>query len=337
MAYTSYFRENMPYAYSFSSNSPNDKMRTKNVLLVMLIIGLTSYLKKEKETTIHGQLVGLSDPESIEYTVPINGKWFYGNKQSMTLDSTGQFQIEMEIDQPSFTTLYIPRKAGGVLLIEPGKTYDVTIDVETDHEKFLVTSQDSIGQHYYNSLPLPDFHISMLNEFQNDSIPSAISSKIKALKEKELSRLNELVEQGEISPGFYALATLDRECYYLALEANVACMLLYRHVAQKDLDDKNKAKNYWSKKLDIVKLTESDYTRSPWHYALATNLIRFSQYSSENFNPEALRKIYESGHIYQYNIDQAKKYLSGEELEYYLASYIFFEELASKGQIERNH
>ncbi|MEM6841055.1 MAG: redoxin family protein [Bacteroidota bacterium] len=304
----------------------DDKMKTKNLILAILIFGLISCAKEpEQGIIINGLIIGLDNPKSVEYTVPIDEKWFYGDKQTMTVDSTGRFQIKIEVDKPSFTSIYVPGKpsSSGVILVEPGKTYDVEVNVNASRQNFLINSADSAGQNFYNSLPLPDFFMLALNEFVNDSIPSAISSKLSELKEREISRLDELLENREISQGFHELAVLDRKCYYLGLEASIASFLLSKSIAQKDFDDKNKAKNYWSKKLEVSRLNESDYTRSPWHYALANSLIKFTQYSAESFDLEGLRKNYESGYIYQYDINEAKKYLSGEELEYYLASYIY--------------
>ncbi|WP_227020905.1 TlpA family protein disulfide reductase [Arenibacter algicola] len=52
--------------------------------------------------------------------------------------------------------------------------------------------------------------------------------------------------------------------------------------------------------------------------------------SAEKFNFENLNQSFQTIDNYENNIKQAKTYLSGEKLEYYLASYIFFQSWASK-------
>ncbi len=298
-------------------------MKILTITLVLLTIGFFGCSKKEKGIIINGK-TNLMHSVKVEYTIPIDGKWFYGDKRSITTDSVGTFQIKMNIEKPSFVTIYISGKAG-VLLVEPSKNYDVNFEFNTNQKKFGVTSKDSIGQNFYNTFSAPDFNIWSVNTFLKASIPSEISSKINNLKEKEISKFNELFKKGEISGGFLELAILDRKSYYLALEVKIATMLFKRYLYEKNMVGINEVKDFWGKKMKILKLNESEYIRSPWFYALANSYINFNQYSSNSLDHQQLRNKYESGDIYKYNIVEAEKYLKGEELEYYLSSYIFYE------------
>ncbi len=301
-------------------------MRARNIIPIILILGFISCSKKvEKEITINGQIVDLASPEKIEYTVPIDGKWFYGDKKSTITDSIGKFQIKIDTDKPSFTTLYVPGKIGGILLTEPGQTYGIDIELDKGQKSFYIDSPNGNGQNFYNTLPAPEFFMIGLNEFHNDSIPEEISSKINSLREIEISKFDELLKKKEISKDFHELAVLDRKVYYSALEAGVASMLLQKYLNEKESLKIDSLKKFWNKKLKVSNIIGNDNDRSPWFYALVSNFIRFAQLSSEGFDAEALKKKYETGDIYQYNIDEAKKYLAGEELEYYLASYIYYE------------
>lgn len=304
-------------------------MRLQKIMLVILVIVLFGCSKENKEITIKGRINGFNN-EKVEYTTPIDGKWFYGNKKSIAPDSLGGFQIKMNIDEPSFVTIYVLGKSGGVLVVEPGKTYDVDFNIgeNKNKNKFIVNSENSLAQNLYNSYPTPEFYISAVQYFLTDSIPSEISKKINNQQENTLSKFDELLEKGKISKGFHELALSDRKSYYLAMEATVAKMLLYKY-------ENNKLKltaatNFWSQKLDPSLVNESTYIRSPWFYALVENLIRFRQMSIENFDPKQLKALYENGNIYQYNIDEAKTVLSGKELEYYLATYIYYESWQTK-------
>lgn len=284
----------------------------------------------EKEIIINGQILGIDIPEIIEYTVPISGKWFYGDKKSISTDSTGKFQIKMFIDKPSFTTIYVPGKISGILLVEPEKTYDIGIVLNNGQKTFDIAFPDSIGQNFYNTLPAPEFYMIGLSEFYNDSIPEEIYSKIYSFKEREVFKFDELLKKNEISNDFHELAILDREVYYSALELGAANILLQKYLNENEGWKIEGLKNFWNEKLKVSNIIGVDYDRSPWFYTLVNNRIRFTQLSSKDFNPKTLIKNYESGNIYQYNIDEAKKYLEGKELEYYLATYIFYESWQTK-------
>jgi thiol-disulfide isomerase/thioredoxin len=303
-------------------------MKLQKIILLFLTIALLGCTKENGEITINGKINGLI-PEKVEYTTPINGKWFYGDKKSITTDSIGAFQIKMDIKKPSFVTIYVSGKSG-ILLVEPNKTYDVKFEFKANQKKIRIVSKDSIGQNYYNTFPPPDLDILGINTFLKDSIPLEISSKINNLKEKEVSKFDKLLEDGEISSGFYELAVLDRKSYYLALEANVANIMLFQNYNNKNRNESNNIVEFWNTKIEPLKLNEFEYIRSPWFYALSKNLISFNQILSADFDLQQLRKKYKSGEIYKYNIAEAEKYLKGEQLEYYLSSYIFYESWQTK-------
>ena len=195
-------------------------MRLQKIMLVILVIVLFGCSKENKEITIKGRINGFNN-EKVEYTTPIDGKWFYGNKKSIAPDSLGGFQIKMNIDEPSFVTIYVLGKSGGVLVVEPGKTYDVDFNIgeNKNKNKFIVNSENSLAQNLYNSYPTPEFYISAVQYFLTDSIPSEISKKINNQQENTLSKFDELLEKGKISKGFHELALSDRKSYYLAMEA----------------------------------------------------------------------------------------------------------------------
>lgn len=298
------------------------KMKLQKMTLLFLVIGLLGCSKENNEITINGEISGFIS-EKVEFTTPINGKWFYGDKKSITPDSAGTFQIKMSIDEPSFVTIYVPGKAGGVLLVEPSKIYKVNFNLGVSGRKFIVNSGDSIAQNLYNSYPSPEFYISGIKDFLADSIPSEITKKIYLQKGKVISEFDKLLESNEISKSFHELAILDRKCYYLALEASVAGVLLRKHITDVNISKIKLLKDYWTKKINESLLNQTDYVRSPWFYTLATNLINFNLYRADDFSLEELKKVYEAGNFHNHDIKNAKKYLSGKELEYYLASYIY--------------
>ncbi|MBD8489203.1 redoxin family protein [Echinicola sp. CAU 1574] len=306
------------------------KVRLEIIILLLLTFGFISCSDQENHSIIiNGKIEG-EIPEKIEFTTPINGKWYYGNKKSIQPDSTGEFRIELESGKPSFVTLYLVGKANGLLLTEPGKSYNVKFDLNAKSKKFIVTSQDSLAQNYYNTLPTPDFYMIALNQLYRDSIPSEVSSKISSYKEKEISKFNELLEQGSISKQYHALAVHDRNVYFDALETGAASILLRKYLDNGNPKKIDEFKKYWDKKIDVTKLNQTDNVRSPWFYALVYNTIWYNYFSSKMPGDDEMTEMYETAKRLRFNIDEVKKYLSGESLEYYLASFIFLESWQTK-------
>ena len=301
------------------------KIRLKIIILLFLIFGLISCSNKENNRVIiNGKIEGAKS-EKIEFTTPINGKWFYGNKRTISIDSMGEFKIELVIEKPSFVTLYVKEKASGVLLIEPRKTYDVKFDLNKKEKKFSVNSQDSTIHNFYNTLPTPDFYLIGLNQFYNDSIPSEVAFKINALREKEILELDLLLEQGKISKQSYKLASLDRNIYYKSLEAGAAAIILRKLLYEKKVDKIEELKSFWDRKISVERLNQVDHNRSPWFYTLVYNFIWYNLFSSEKPEAKEMKTMFDTASRLRFNIDEAKKYLTGETLEYYLASFIFLE------------
>lgn len=305
-------------------------MRLEKIIQILLIFGLIGCSNKENNIIIiNGKIKG-KQPETIEFTTPINGKWFYGNKKSIEPDSIGEFKIEIDSKKPSFVTLYVMGKVNGILLTEPGKSYNVNFDLSSKNKKFVVTSQDSLSQNFYNALPSPDFYMIGLNQFYKDSVPSEISSKISELRETEISKFDELFKQGEISKQYHKLALLDRNVYYKSLETGAASILLRKLLIEKKTKKIDELKKYWDKKINIAELNQIDYDSSPWFYSLVYNSIWYNLFSSEKPDADDMEKMYETAERVRFNIDEAKKYLKGETLEYYLASFIFLESWQTK-------
>ena len=81
------------------------KMKLYQLILLVLTTGFISCQKGHNKTTITGKIVG-EIPEIIEYTIPLNGISFFGFEDSVQPDSSGNFQIELEIEKPCFIEFF---------------------------------------------------------------------------------------------------------------------------------------------------------------------------------------------------------------------------------------
>ena len=307
------------------------RKKLKKTAVFIVLICLFSCSEKSKEITITGQTVG-SIPEKIEYTTPINGTWFFGAKNSVIPDSLGNFKIVMKPENASFITLYVPKKAAAVMLVEPGNNYEIEFHLNSKDQKIKIKGETSQAHTQYNLFPHPDFFVLYTsNELLKDSIFSSVSTKINALKEKEIGQFKEQLKKQHISKEFYDLATIDRSSYYAALETSIA--LIHNKNQTLSTEPENTEVTKFLEKTLKQTPTDSFNIRSPWTYTIMRNYIDYYQYKTAAINPDVTENIIDKeNHIYK--IKEAKKYLNDAALEYYYANYILSNSFNNKENSE---
>lgn len=277
---------------------------------------------KRNEVNITGKIYG-EIPESINYTLPINGVCDYAFKESILPDTLGNFAIKIEIEKPSFVRLFIPGKTNAILLVEQGMNYDVNFNLESKENNIKITCENQKGQDTYNALPNPG-HIQLgAKEFFKDSVAVNIKSKLLSLKENEIDLFANLLSDGVISEDFFQLVKLDRECYYSAVQGTVALIKKYEDERLKDGTFSPEIKQMWEESFAETSPMKIALIRSPWYYSLAENYIMYNEYTDDSFDFDKLKEKNAHGLRHTHNIEEAKRYLSSNLLEYYNATYLF--------------
>jgi len=299
-------------------------MKKYRMILLVLMMGLLSFKVEAKEVVIRVKIIeGTAD--ALEYTTPINNSWFYGSKKTIKPDSLGDFLINIDVDKASFITLYLPKKSNGTLLVESGKTYNVEFDFTLKGDKkFVVTGKNSRGQNMYNTFPNPDFNIYRKNELFKDSIVPVLLSKIEMAKSKEISLFKNLLDTKEISEDFFELIKLDRECYYLALLGEISQSKFNSSFRKDKKKPRIEILNMWSGVYKNKPLFDAMLIRSPWCYSLSQNFVNYNMLTSQFFDFDEFIEIYKAGKIHSHIIKESEKYLKNDGLEYFKASYIYY-------------
>ncbi|GAA3645248.1 TlpA family protein disulfide reductase [Flavivirga jejuensis] len=302
-------------------------MKLEKIVIVIFIIGLIGCSKKNHEIIITGKTIG-NIPDKIEYTVPINGTWFYGAKKSVVPDSLGDFTISLKSDSASFVTLFVPKQTATVLLVEPDKKYEIDFHLNSKENK--IKGESNEAQTLYKSFAFPDFHVlSSSNELLKDSVFTTISSKINTLKEKEIFQFREQLEKKSITKAFYDLAELDRKHYYAALETSISKVKYNGNFDSSETQNAQIIK-LWKKTFHQTPPTESFDIRSPWSFVLINNYIEVNQFNFGTLDLEGMKKIFKQRQNHSFNVKEAKKYLKGQVLEFYLANYILSNSFRNK-------
>jgi len=276
--------------------------------------------KKQSMTVIKGVIQG-EIPESVIYTNPIDGLSFWGFTDSIKPDSTGHFYLELKINNPIFVNIAIPNEIGRTLLLEPDGKYKLNIDLRKEGNSFDVSGSSKEGQDLINK-----FHIgsveSQARKFVNESDMLNIVKEIQETKANELSEFTLQLNNNEISQGFYDLVKLDRDCYYSALQGNVALLKYYQTI--KNEESTSNILQMWSDVYRNININDSTLKYSPWFYYLIQNYLRYEQISVNNITSEKLKQLFDQGSYHTYKIQEAKNYLSEPTQEYYIAEYLFF-------------
>jgi hypothetical protein len=142
-------------------------MRFRHLTLIILLISLPA-CRDQKKIIIRGEITG-EIPEKLEYTVPVHGVCNYGFKDFVQPDSLGKFKIEIETEEEVFIKLMI-NNVQGTLISEPGKSYNVRLDLNNKETPFSVSGKYSSVQEAYNKLPSPVYIQIGAGEFLRDTL-----------------------------------------------------------------------------------------------------------------------------------------------------------------------
>lgn len=315
-------------------------MKRFQITTIVLLLGLISCQKSqsEKEIIITGKITG-NIPNIIEYTVPVNGISFFGFEDATNIDSLGNFQVKPMIDEPCFIELSNEYKAYGTVVAEPGMEYNVFINIEDKKTTFRVESKNKDGQELYNQIEnrsmIAGGHFELeAKKYLKDSINKEIEQSIQQKEEIERTGFRQLFENKVISEDFYNLVRTDREYFYKGVQGSVGFVnFLYSERGQNKLN-KEEYSALWREIFQSHPVSNPELLQSPWFYYYVENYLRYNELIKESIAIEILSNIRQKDSIHTHKIEKAKKYLSGKQLEYYYAAYIYYEAINKKYEKE---
>ncbi len=275
------------------------------------------------ECKIHGKIIG-NLPEKMEYSIPINNKCYWGFKEVIEFNENGFFELSCVVYNPAFIR-FIYSGQIKCLILEPGENYELEICSSNDSLNFVVKGKGTSGQILYNELPAPG-HIQIgLRELQrkNNTIP--IEDLIQSELSKELHEFQILKDNGEISNAFYELVEKDRWCYYQAIKGT------HYHIqsVRKNLSSQGLKK--WSSIFENLDLENEILSRSPYYIDLITNYLELKR---KHTSLIGLLNLYHKNTQHTIQANLAKKSLSNNQFEYFMAAYLDYSLLAKNYEKE---
>ena len=295
--------------------------------LLIIIMALFSGCRRSSEIIITGKIDG-KIPDSISYSIPVNGVSYSGFKENIKPDSLGTFQIKLNSEISSFVILTVPGKSPKTIVIEPGEKYDISINTVEGKNFFKISGPNEAGQNLYNTLPNPFMVQSEAKRFVKEPSQDSIIKKISAMKAVDVSSFRKLLDNKEISKRFYDLVIIDRDCYYATLTANVQLMKYGLNSSATAPNDHYEyppeMKKLWENVYVEYPPEQHNFLRSRWWFEYTTTFLRCKECLSESYKRQNINDLIDKDLYHTFKLKEAKKYLSSPFLEYYVAAYIYF-------------
>lgn len=297
-------------------------MKRHSFILIVLIFGILGCQTNKKEVTITGTIIGKIHGD-IEYTSSENGACFWQFAKPLPIDSSGHFCLTMEIDDPVFFQLVIGSYQKSAMIIEPGLNYKIQFDLDAKDDQLSVDCINNKAQTLYRNLPLelPQNAPSNFTVY-NRPIPSNIFDSINTIKEKEILRFKELLDNNEISKPFYELVKADRTCYYTAIQSSFASALYFEAKKAENETLINEIVGKWDRIFQNSPLNDSYMVNSFWFYTLATDLINLKMYRVKPAFIDSLAQIYPPQNELSFKVAIAKRLFEGKSEEYFIAQLL---------------
>lgn len=304
-------------------------MKLFQLILILLFPVFAICQTKKDNIKITGKITG-KIPETIEYTLPINGIEYFGFTNSIQPDSEGNFEISIQTDKTCFVDLSNNYKSFGTIIAEPGMNYKVDINTESAENKFRVESPNQKGQELYNKIPnrsmIVGGHFEMeTKNFMQDSVPELLKQKVEQNRKDEIAGFQNLLNKKSISKNFYNLVQTDRDYFYKGILGSFAFINYLNQARSKNTLSTEQYSELWASIFQTNSPTNPALLSSPWFYYYVENYLRYKELIIEKTSTEELTEFRKQGLIHTHNITIAKKYLTGKSLEYYFAAYIYYE------------
>jgi thiol-disulfide isomerase/thioredoxin len=285
-------------------------------LVILLLLLMISCQSPQKKALVFGSVTG-EVPETIKYTIPINGICNWSFAGEVKPDSIGRFSLELDINEVTFIKFNYAKRKYGTLIAEPGKTYNVFLDMQMDKEHFTVSGNSKDLHSIYNQLPNP-IHIQFASrKYMRDTVANSIDSAIEEERKNEIAEFESLYNANKIPKDIFELLLIDRNCYYDATLSTIMWIKYLNaergsgHAFTEEFD------SLWRQVHEPGLINKPALHKSYWFNSYAECFIFYQQYLEGRFGVNTSRE-----NPFTYHVANAKKYLPSGIVEHYFAHYL---------------
>jgi len=222
------------------------------------------------------------------------------------------------------------------MIVEPGKQYDVRINLSSEGEKITINGNTSKIDKLYNTFP--NHEHPQFDELWSlfDSSATVIRETLLERKNQELSQINELYQKGDIPIEVFNLLSQDRILYNMNVMGFIASINVLQQLRQGHEMIDNEFMRLWHEANSSVSLSDKYFFSTIQAFQFLGNIIWYNLYSSVAFTDavETQTDFVNKGLRHTRNIELSRKYLDPDVSEYYQAAYIFFNSYQKKYEKE---
>lgn len=297
-------------------------MKLLSIFLVGWLLLATNSYDAPKEVMITGK-VYTGSATTVTYTVPHNGVFHWGFKESVKTDTQGNFQIKIPCEQASIIAIGVDDRHKRTMVISSGDHFTLQLGADKDEDFFELKGPNEAGQKLFRELPNPGFVQIAAHKYFKDTLVADIEPKIEEEKAKELAPFIALLKAKKISPAFFELVTADRDCYYATMKTQLVFVKLVRTKPEKIAQFSPAFKNWAQETFQKYPLENPRLISSFWWYEYAKTFQDISMYLAKDFDAQNLETQYKNGTTHTFTIKDAEGRFKGKYLELFQAYYLY--------------
>jgi len=302
-------------------------MTTNLILTFLILIHLNSCKTNPNGTLITGKIIG-ELPTEIIYTNPINGVCDLNFSQSVITDSLGNFNINLDIENPVFIKLFgknssTYQESEPIIIAEPGEKYELIIDLNKKEHPYFIKGEKEKIQHFYNDLSRINPRSCMYSFDREITDMAGLRADLNEQKQKEISAINNLYENGEITEQVYSLIKSDRKVYYGIALGSLASLNNVQFMREK-IDVPELVFEIWEEANSFMSLENQNIlkTTNIYHYLYLKLWYHiYTKIEYDNF-VETRADFREKDKGQTFTLSIADELFENEILEFFKAQYI---------------
>jgi len=286
---------------------------------------------------ISGRVINCNNPY-IHIARPINGTVFHGFSDRYSIAESGEFNIKLDIETKGFVKVeYHPSAYKSIsfyLYMQPGDSCNIDLNPAAESNSYKITGSNNEGQSLYNlrrkQMNLGDVRFGK-SFYYSDSL-SAIELKdsITHIMDHELGYYEDLYKSNKIDTIFLTGITNDIQYYYACFLVEIVQNIYFGtnlpedHPNHRSEFPEDYAELY-NTVFDSISAVEEIATMSTWYHfpgGYGWDYTWYNGYYQLQRNGEFDEdKMNEN--LWRYIFNQYKSCLSGKNLEYSLATYLW--------------
>lgn len=277
---------------------------------------LISVISVGQQITIDGKFTNSPDPVIVA-TMPVNGNQFSGIRVDIPLDTlTGNFKLSYAISKPGFVTLTNNWQQVR-LYVQPGKSYHLNAADMQNFNTLQITGTEQEGQVLLQQLGLSEDTRTDAARLDSVKTVAARIQTANAIAQEKKAAIAKLKTAGKISAGFYNAVNDAIEVYRI----NLLSTNFFFEYRQRE-EDPAAVKEFMQTYLpEWKKLYTNFNTNHHWLYAAGYPSL-LGRYSGYRDIADSGRLIFERGNYGLTSIEQFRKSLKGQMLEYAWVEYM---------------